>query len=192
MYVFKFSQLSAGCSESFLPQRHVYKFLVKSQVPNVQGSSLSPPSALEELNLTLRRLSQVSKVSLVSLALKIIDLLSFHDMISTLHTAEIIFYQVMFNFNSNDRDDLTQSLLTLWIRIDLLDNLCSTNYTILWGRWSAGSAFKFTIHKEKCRKCQSHTRFVLRIFAYLSCYLMTWNSAKMDFFKAVEKGCHWM
>ena len=65
-------------------------------------------------------------------------------------------------------------------------------YKLLWGRWSAGSAFKLAIHKEKCRKCQSHTRFVLRIFAYLSCYLMTWNPAKLDFFKAVEKGCHWI
>ena len=110
---FKFSQLSAGCSESFLPQRHVYKYFVKSQVPNVQGSSLSPPSALEELNLTLRRLSQVSKVALVSLALKIIDLLSFHDMISTLHPAKNHFNHIMFSLNSNDRDVLTQSLLTL-------------------------------------------------------------------------------
>ena len=55
-------------------------------------------------------------------------LLSFHDIISTLHSAKIFFYHVIFNFNSNDRDVLTQSLLTLWSRIDFLDILCSTNY----------------------------------------------------------------
>ena len=104
-------------------------FFIKSQVPNVQGSSLSPPSALEELNLTLRRLSQVSKVALVSLALKL--LICCHFMTWSAHCTQQKSHfttYVMFNFNSNDRDAWTQSLLTLWSRIDFLDNICSTKY----------------------------------------------------------------
>ena len=102
----------------FLPQRHIF-----CQITGTKCSGLifEPPFSTWRAQLDPQKVVTGQQSILSKLSFKNYWLLSFHDMISTLHPAKIIFYHVMFNFNSNDRDVLTQSLLTLWSRIDFLD-----------------------------------------------------------------------
>ena len=101
---FKFLQLSAGCSNLYISisttKTPLYIFC---QITGTKCSGLifEPPFSPWRAQLDPQKVVTGQQSSLSKLSFKKYWLLSFHDMISTLHPAKIIFYHAIFDLNSN-------------------------------------------------------------------------------------------